>query len=164
MQRKNYLLRTPKKRGGFAMIMAMAVIVVLATIMAVSLAMTSKAAKNTADLYIYEQAVLLSKSAAEYALLRISQEDPCTLNSINFSKDPTNDNDNTASAIYDVNITMRYIYTSPSPCDSAAGISYFDINTSDSNGSVLMDITVTVDDTTVISEPIRFFRRSVQKL
>lgn len=165
MQRKNCLLRTPKnKKSGFAMIMAMAVIVVLATIMAISLAMTSKTAKSTADLYIYEQAILLSKSATEYALLRISQAAPCVETSLNFTKDPFNDDDD--NGIFDINISMRYIYTDLTTCTATGGTNYFTtpITTEESNGSVLMDVTVTVDDDTIVSEPIRYFRRSIQKL
>lgn len=151
MQRKNYLLR---KKSGFAMIMAIGVIVVVATIMALSLAMTAETTKKTTDLYLYEQAVLLSQSAAEYALLRISQDGACShANDLNFVQD----------SIYDINITMHYIYTAPSACANIND-KYFDINTSEQNGSVLMDITVSVNNTTVTSEPITFFRRSIQKL
>lgn len=159
MQRKNYLLR---KRGGFAMIMAIAVIFVIATIMAVSMSMTAQTTKRSADLYVYEQAVLLSKSAAEYALLRISQDGACSHNSLNFTPD-LNNNNSIADDFYDINITMRYIYTAPSPCASSSD-DYFTITTPEQNGSVLMDITVSVDDPTVVSEPITYFRRSIQKL
>ena len=154
MQRKNYLLR---KRTGFAMIMAIGVILVVATIMALSLAMTAETTKKTTDLYLYEQAVLLSQSAAEYALLQISQSAPCSVDNLNFTQD----------SIYDINITVRYIYTAPSPCTiipPPGGTDYFPIATPEQNGSVLMDITVSVNDTTVTSEPITFFRRSIQKL
>ena len=154
MQRKNCLLR---KRTGFAMIMAIGVIVIISTIMALSLAMTAETTKKTTDLYLYEQAVLLSQSAAEYALLQISQSAPCSVDNLNFTQD----------SIYDINITMHYIYTNPSPCTIIplpGGTDYFTIATPEQNGSVLMDITVSVNDTTVTSEPITFFRRSIQKL
>jgi type II secretory pathway pseudopilin PulG len=155
MQRKNYLLR---KRGGFAMIMAIGVIVIISTIMALSLAMTAETTKKTTDLYLYEQAVLLSQSAAEYALLRISQDNnaisPCNVTSLIFTQD----------TIYDINITMKYIYIAPSPCATASD-DYFTITTPEQNGSVLMDITVSVPlDKNVSTEPITYFRRSIQKL
>jgi type II secretory pathway pseudopilin PulG len=151
MQRKNNLLKT-SHRSAIAMIMAISVIVIISTIMALSLALTTQTTKRTADLYIYEQAVLLSKSAAEYALLQISLNPPCSQTNLNFSED-----------YYDINVSMRYIYTVPSPCASSTD-TYFSIATPEQNGSVLMDITVSVDNTTVVNEPIRYFRRSIQKL
>lgn len=159
MQRKNYLL---KKRGGFAMIMAIAVIFAITTIIAISLSMTAQTTKRSTDLYIYEQAVLLSKSAAEYALLRISQDVPCSPTTLNFTPDIDGDGN---PDFYDIDITMKYVYTSPSPCTSSSN-DYFTMtaDNTEQNGSVMMDITVNVNDTNVTSEPITYFRRSIQKL
>ena len=160
MQRKNYILKNirQKYRSGMAMIMAIMVIVILATIMALSLSLTTQTTKRTTDLYIYEQAVLLSQSAAEYALLRISQNPPCTDEStlgLNF----TTDN------IYDINITLKYVYDSNASCIANGGTFYTAVTTEEQNGSVLMDITVSVPiSKNVSTEPIRYFRRSIQKL
>jgi len=149
MQRKNYILKNnPFMKKGIAMIMAIAVIVVISTIMALSLSLTTQTVKKTTDIYLYEQIVLYSKSSAELALLSIAK------NGCQNSFHKTFDN------IYDVNITMKYIYTDTiSGCDK-----YFTIKTPEQNGSVLMDITVSVTDKDIVSEPIRYFRRSIQKL
>jgi hypothetical protein len=154
MQRKNYFLRnsTPKSKSGMAMIMAIMVIVVIATIMALSLSLTTQTSKRTTDIYLYEQAVLYSKSAAELALLDIAQNG-CQ-NSFNATLG------NTGEVQYDVNVTMQYVYTGNSGCNEY--ISY--IQTNEQNGSVLMDITTTLHDPTITTEPIRYFRRSIQKL
>jgi len=160
MQRKNNFLKISyyrKQKTAMAMIMAVAVIVVLGTIMALSLSMTTQTSKRTTDIYLYEQAVLYSKSTAELALLKIA-EDGCQ-NTYNTNFD----------GIYDANITMRYVYTTaetnttggscneyiggPNPTDY--------IQTPEQNGSVLMDITVSTNQGT---EPIRYFRRTIQKL
>lgn len=158
MQRKNSILIS-SKRGGFAMIMAIIVIVVLTTIMALTLTLTSKTTKQTTDLYLREQAVLLSKSAAEYALLAISGHDRGAggntncLGEINASY-PSNG----ADKIFDINVKLQYI-----GLNCANGYNYIStINTPESNGSVLMDITVT--DNNISTEPIRYFRRTLQKL
>lgn len=156
MQRKNYLLkRSPNKnfRSAIAMIMAIVVLVVITTIMALSLSLSTQTTKRTTDLYLYEQAVLLSQSAAEYALLKISQDDPCKLPSLDFRYNNT----------FDVNITMSYIYFSGSSCDTNSISDYTAITYPNSDGSVLMDIAITAnpDGTT---EPIRYFKRSIQKL
>ena len=168
MQRKNNILNTSytkKFRSGIAMIMAIAVIVILATIMALSLALTSQTTKRSTDLYLYEQAVLLSKSATEYALLRISQSPPCTSENalgLNFKPD-LNDN-GIADDIYDINITLKYIYDSDASCIANGGTFYTPVTTPEQNGSVLMDVSVSVTDPTVASEPIRFFKRTIEKL
>ncbi len=161
MQRKNHILmntmQKSSKRGAFAMIMAMAVIVIVGTILALSLSLTNKTTKQTADIYIYEQAVLLSKSAAEYALLRISQAAPCSINNLTFSPPAPLD-------YYNITIDMRYVYDNVATCTAGGATNYFIISTEESNGLVLLDITVEVNDITIISEPIRYFRRSIQKL
>ena len=162
MQRKNNILKRAK--NGMAMIMAIAVIVILATIMALAISLTSQTTKRTTDVYLYEQSVLLAHSAAEYALLRISQDNnstnPCNFIGANFS--PDIDGDGTAD-FYDVNISVRYIYTNfPATCNAAQ--QYITVTTPEQNGSVLIDVSVSVNDTTVASEPIRYFKRTLQKL
>lgn len=155
MQRKNNILRS--SRSGMAMIMAITVIVIIATIMSLSVALTTQTTKKTTDLYLYEQAVLLSHSATEYALLKIAQDGPCSNTALNFTQDD----------IYDINISLKYIYTAPSPCSAAQ--TYTTVQNTgtienDQNGSVLMDVAVSVTDPSVVTEPIRYFRRTIQKL
>jgi len=127
--------------------------VIVATIMALSLSLTTQTAKRTTDLYLYEQSVLLSQSAAEYAMLQLSQATPCSLTPINF----------TYNTIYNVDIDMRYISTVGSTCNGniPAGKSYATVVDPDTDGTVLMDITITAN---AGNEPIRYFRRSIQKL
>lgn len=149
MQRKNYILK--QRKSGFAMIMAITVIVILGTIMALSLSLTSQTAKRTTDLYLYEQTVLYSKSAAELALLDIAQAVPCTHTLRNYPFD---------GGLYNATVRIQYVYRNPSPCVNVND-NYFQINTDEQDGSVLMDITVT---TTAGTEDIRYFRRSIQKL
>jgi len=164
MQRKNSFIRQHSSRNGIAMIMAIAVIIIVSTLMALAISMSSKTSKDTIDLYLYEQSVLLAKSSAEYALLRISLDNnttnPCNVQSLNFSPDVDGDGN---SDFYDVNITVRYSYINyPATCPTSAR--FAPVTTPEQNGSVLLDITVSVDDTTVTTEPIRYFRRSIQKL
>ncbi|PHQ90776.1 MAG: hypothetical protein COB42_04560 [Sulfurimonas sp.] len=161
MQRKNYLLKT-SHRSGVAMIMAVTVIVIVATIMALGLRLSTQTTKRTVDLYVYEQAILLSKSAAEYALLRISEDlsavNRCGHTNLNFRPPaPLN--------FYLINIDILYIYNGiPQGCNGVGVDMYAEVATPEQDGSVLMDITVSVNDPTITSEPIRYFRRSIQKL
>jgi len=152
MQRKNNILNSSRK--GMAMIMAISVIVIMATIMALSLALTTKTTKKTMDLYLYEQSILLSKSATEYVLLRIAQNGPCThINDLSFLQDD----------LYNIDITTRYAYTAPLP--AACPANTITVQTPEQNGSVIIDIAVSVtEDKNATSEPIRYFRRTIQKL
>ena len=161
MQRKNYILN---KRSGFAMIMAIIVVLVISTLMALSLAMTAETGKRTTDLYLYERTVLFSKSATEYGLLKIAQTTPCNWPGENFTIDETDDG--VANGIYDVNISVRYVYTDLATCTATGNTNYFStpITTEEQNGSVLMDVTVSVDPADTLGEPIRYFRRTIQTL
>lgn len=159
MQRKNNILRTNphKKRSGFAMITAIIVIVVISTIMAISLSLTTETTKRTVDLYLYEQAELVAKSAIELTLLEIANRNPSsnclnTYTALPFDANITN--------LFDVNVTMQYIFTNNI---GACNIYINNINTAEQNGSVLMDVVVSTK-TDITTEPIRYFRRSIQKL
>jgi len=160
MQRKNSILNKRAHRPAFAMIMAISVVVIMATIMGLGLMLTAQTTKKTADLYLYEQAVLQAHSAAEYSLLKIAQDGPCThFNDLSFTQD----------GIYKIQITNRFVYTNPLPAgcvnDGSANDNVFTIvTTPEQSGSVLMDVTVSITDPTVVSEPIRYFKRSIQKL
>jgi type II secretory pathway pseudopilin PulG len=154
MQRKNSLLKKSSHRDGMAMIMAIAVIVIIATIMALSLRLTTQTSKKTTDLYLYEQAAILSHSAAEYAMLKMSQANPCSIATINYTYNTT----------YDINTSMLYISTAGSTCESnatAIGRNYGTTAHPTSNGTVIIDVSVMTNQGT---EPIRYFRRSIQKL
>jgi len=158
MQRKNYILNSSRK--GFAMIMAIVVIVIISTIMAMSISMTSQTTKQTTDVYLKEQAKIYAKSAVEYALFKISKENnstqPCSFTGANFTQDD----------IYDINISVSYIYTNFSAVCGDPNIEYRALKTTpEENGSVLLDITVSIPtDRNLSTEPIRYFRRSIQKL
>lgn len=159
MQRQNSILRanTYQKRGGFAMIMAIAVVLVVSTIMALSLSLTTEVTKRTVDLYLYEQAELVAKSAVELTMLEIAQRDPTT-NCLNTYQPPF---DTSITDIFDVNVTVQYVFTNP--VDTCDDMYIDDINTSEQNGSALIDVVVGTD-ANVTTEPIRFFRRTMQKL
>ncbi len=134
------------------MIMAITVIVIIATIMALSVALTSQTTKRTTDIYLYEQASLYAKAASEIALLDIAKNGCQDTNNTIFG--------NAGEIQYDANVTMQYIYTTP----VAGCTQYTTISTPEQNGSVVMDIAVTLHDPSITTEPIRYFRRTIQKL
>ncbi|WP_345980232.1 hypothetical protein [Sulfurimonas sp. HSL3-2] len=158
MQRKNSILRS-SARSGFAMIMAIIVIVVLTTIMALTLNLTSQTTKQTTDLYLREQAILLAKSGAELALLAISGHDRGAGGNTNCLGNVTAVYPAAATPIFNINVDIRYI-----GLNCLNGFNYINaISTPESNGTVLMDVTVT-SVPSVATEPIRYFRRTLQKL
>jgi len=152
MQRKNNILKTnPRKnRSGFAMIMAIIVIVIITTIMALSISLTTQTTKRTTDLYLYEQVALHAKSVAELAMLSIAKNGCQNSYTTDFG-----------GSIYTADVTMRYVYNATvGTCTD-----YFNVTTPEQNGSVLMDVTVSVKaDQNITTEPIRYFRRTIQKL
>jgi hypothetical protein len=165
MQRKNYILKN--SRRGIAMIMAIAVIVILATIMAVSLQITAQTSKQTVNDYLHEQAILLTRSAVEYTLLRISAQDRNTsgcLETLSGAYAPNGIN------MFDINVSIAYIGLSGGSaideCTPAQSyIKNKDVNNSDSKGSILLDVLVsTSPESNITTEPIRYHRRTLQKL
>ena len=139
------------------MIMAVVIMLVVATITMFTLLQTGQTVKRTADLYLYEQAELHTKGAIEYALFKIA-EGGC-YNNLNLTLD----------SIYDINITMSYVYSGAmtnvaggTNCDEFISGPY--ISSPEQNGSVLMDIVVNISATNTGTDPIRYTRRTLQKL
>ncbi|HZF69814.1 type II secretion system protein [Sulfuricurvum sp.] len=166
MQRKNYIL---KKRPGFAMIMAIFMMVLIAGMMAAAISMSSTTTNRTQDDYLHEQAQLIARSATEYAVLAISGHEVNVnqgcINTINMVY-PT-----AANPMFNIRVDMQYILF----YDNAAGVrTAYNCNpitgtggvaqTNESNGTVLMDVTVTSNNGLNIPEPIRYERRTLQKL
>jgi len=70
MQRKNNILN----KSGYILIMAIVFLVIIATIMAFSMRITTQDSKMVLNTYIKNQAELYAKNAAEYALYKISKD------------------------------------------------------------------------------------------
>ena len=161
MQRKNHILnhRRGQNRNGFAMIMAIFFMVLMATMMAYMLESTADTTKRTINEYLLEQAQLIAKSSVEYAILQVS--------------------DYNRSAPAGGGCRNQVVVTYPSSgLIATVDIQYFgfgsldscnnivdDIQTAESNGTMLMDVYVTHDpDILDLTEPIRYHRRTLQKL
>jgi type II secretory pathway pseudopilin PulG len=160
MQRKNNFLN---QRSGFAMIMAIFVIVIIGTLMGLMISMSSTTAKKTTNIYLSEQAVLLAKSATEYAMLAISGYDRVAnggcINQINLTYPSA------ASPIFTISVRLDYIGFATTPFAAGCNNYIGSINTPESIGSVLVDVTVTSNEANLnIGETIRYHRRTLQKL
>ncbi len=152
------------KRNGFAMIMAIFFMILIATLLSYMLSTTTETAKRTTNIYVNEQAQLLAKSAVEYALLRVSGVPRSTTSCVNgFNAQYPQSG---ANAIFDINVSIRYFgfgdYGSGAvtSCNNIVGA----ISTPESNGTMLIDVYVTDNASLNLSEPIRYHRRTLQKL
>ena len=137
------------KRSGFSLLLAIIVMITIATLMALMLSLSSTTAKQTTDIYVSEQTKLLAKSATELALLAISGHNNSLncINNINF----------TFQTNYSVTMKLYYIGNSlPAGCNTIANT----ISTKESNGTVIIDTYVDYNGS---SEPIRYHRRTIQK-
>ena len=149
-------------RKGFSLLTAIIFIVLVATIAALSLSLSSSSAKQTSDIFLREQAELLLQSATEYALLAISAHD---INATNTCLNTINMNyPDAAAPMFDINISINYLGVNlPATCQTLSGNTN-NIVTSDSNVTVIIDTIVqTNTNTAMTTEPIRLHRRTLQK-
>jgi len=148
-------------RKGFSLITALVFMILVATLGALALSLSTTSVKQTSDLYLREQAELLALSATEYAILAISAHDftgtgNC-LNTINstYTQDGT-------TTLFDINITLYYLGNGlPANCNTLTN-NLNNIDTNDSNRTVMID-TIVSSANGIASEPIRYHRRTIQK-
>ena len=130
---------------------AIIVIILIGTVLALAMSLATATSRQTSDLYAKEQAQILARSAAEYALLQISGTDFSTSGCYNTETFTFNG--------FDINITVNYIGTNlPSGCNIAAD----PIATDESNGTAIIDVTVTYAGTST-ADRLRYHRRTIQK-
>jgi type II secretory pathway pseudopilin PulG len=136
-------------RKGFSLLTAIVFLVLIATISALSISLSTQSVKQTGDVLLKSQAELLLRSATEYAMLAISGAPNGCLSDINA----------THNGIFDINISIMYIGNGlPAACPQIGT----DINTSDSNRTVIIDTWVRTK-ADIVTEPIVIHRRTIQK-
>ncbi len=146
-------------RRGFSMLTAMAVIVVISAIGAFILSLSGKMISETTVQFQREQAMLLSKSFTEYAIMAVTANDQNSSNCLN----SINSN---IGGFYDVNVTISYIGRDVS--SSCANVISTDVNTTRSPLTIIIDTDVRYqnpDDPRGASAPwITFHKRTLQKI
>ncbi len=159
MQRKNCILKGRScHRSGIAMIMAIFVVIIIATIMAFSIQMTTKTAKRAVDIYVENQANLFAKNAAEYAVYKISKEKSCVDFSALFTPPIV------LRDYYTVDVSVRYFVSDPNAACPVSDVALTPVGDADAYAYARIDVTVTVDDDDVATEPVRIFRRYVEDI
>ena len=137
-------------RTGFGMIQVIFFMLILSGMLTISMKYATITTKQTADLYIKEQAELFMTSAVELALLGISSHNGQLENIKVISDDKR--------FIADINITTYYLF-------DQIGSRITKIETEESNGLISMDIVVETNNThPKNSREVRLTRRSLQRL
>lgn len=144
------------KRSGFAMIMAIFIIVLVSLGGVMLLGNVSLGNKSAGDNYFRAQAELLASSATEFALMRAQDMNTSgvnCLNNVNISVV-----DASGAAAYNVNVSLQYSFKNAAPANGQC-------NTLSQNSSkdtmVLIDTTVS---TNLSTEEVRVTKRTWQKL
>lgn len=154
------------KRGGFAMILAIFIVVLVSLGGVMLLGKAALGSKFIGDNYLRAQAELLAQSATEFGVMRAQGFDISggrCLENLNITV-----NDSTGTmAMYDANISYAYSFRGDAPggagtlCTAAH---ILDVNTS-KDTMMLMDVTVTTrTDANLSTEQIRIHKRTWQKL
>ena len=92
-------------KKGFSLILAIIFILLVASIGALSMAISSSSAKTSVNLFIHEQAKLLADGAVEYAIMKVQQNDFATTCVDEIEINYPNDTSPTCRA----NISITYI-------------------------------------------------------
>lgn len=143
------------KKKGFAMIIAIFVVVIIAGSGAFLLRNISTGSKSASDNYLRIQADLLAQSATEYALMRAQGVDTTggtCLNQLNITV-----NDASGASMFDINASLAYSFNAAAPAGCTALAS-----STGKKSMVLIDITV--DDNNISTEDIRVHKRTWQQL
>lgn len=139
-------------RKGFSLLTAIVFLVLIATLSALSISLSTQSVKQTSDILLKSQAELLLRSGTEYAMLAMSGHDYSTscLENINM----------THNGIYDINVSIMYIGNGLGGTNCVQLGS--NIDTNESNRTAIIDIWVRTKDR-ITSEPIVMHRRTIQK-
>ena len=159
MQNKNRVL----KRGGFAVIAAVFMMLLITLMLLKMLSYSTDVAARTSNNYLNEQAQLLAFNATEHAVYILSGENRDGGESCTTSIDTHYPS--TGSAMFDINVTIQYIWQNGivftgTGCNNTLTT----VTTADQHGSALIDVYVTSNNSLQLDEPIRFHRRTLQKL
>lgn len=145
-------------RRGFGIWMALAVILVVGTLMGVTMKFASVVPLHTVDSYNRERAELFLQSAFEAALLQISGHDRSAGGCLGSVRILSSD------GLFAADITVsRYYLLAGSSDASLCGALTRPIETEDSHGMVMLEGVVTSRDNSRIAAPIRLIRRSLQR-
>jgi hypothetical protein len=147
------------KKHGFALLTAIILLFLISYFSVTILSLSTTSSSESKDLYLYNQAELLGRSAIELSVLHIGAYDfsqgKCLNNIDMFYPDKNN-------PIFEINVSIRYIGNNICQNSSEYNKSIFisGVQFEDSNISALIDVFV---KSTFFETPISFHRRTLQK-
>ena len=143
------------KRSGFAMILAIFVVVLVALGGVMLLGNAAVGSKSMGDNYLRAQAELLAQSATEFAVMRAQG---FNTNANCLDRLDITINDATGNAMFDANISYAYSFR------GVQNVSCSNILAQNTNKDTMILMDVTVMDHNLSTEPIRVHKRTWQKL
>ncbi|MFA6189136.1 MAG: hypothetical protein WC680_07640 [Sulfuricurvum sp.] len=147
------------KRSGFAMILAIFVVVLVAMGGVLLMHSGAQESKAVGDKYLRAQAQLLAKSATEYAVMRAQGFDTTGGNCLEQLTIAIQDAG--GSTMFNANVSMRYSFRGTKPAGGGACTPLAENTGKES--TILVDVVVTTDNN-LSTEPIRVHERSWQTL
>ena len=158
------------QRKAFSMLTAIFVIVLMSTVAMLVMSLTGKIVKETTAQYQKEQAVLLSKSYTEYAIMAVMSNDRNATDCIENIDGRIGADVNNGQG-YLINTRIAYIADSNARVGTCAATRILDdsgITTAESALSVIVDVYVRYrdpDHPTVSTAPwVTYHRRTLQKI
>jgi len=158
-------------RKGFSLVTAIIFIVLIATLGMFSLNISATTARQTTHIFLREQAELLAQGATEIAifnLLRVDFTQAANCASLDENAVivpqtfyPTGAQN---TSLFDIRVTINRVFGTIGACDGTAGrgTAVIPVGTSASIGTIILDVTVTSTKPNVF--PVRYTRRTIQKL
>lgn len=150
------------KRSGFAMILAILVVVLIALGGVLLLSNASKGAKSVGDNYVRAQAELLAESATEFGVMRAQGFDHGGGNCLNNMTITVYNSDGQAAGneMFDITVTYAYSFRNPAGAFNNA----CNLLTDNTGKDTMMLMDVTVVDHNLTTEGVRVHKRTWQKL
>lgn len=144
-----------KQREAFSLIMAIVVIVLMATVAMLILNMSGKMVKTTTSQYQKEQAILYAKSYTEYAIMGVMANDRNTTTCL--------DNINATIDNYTIKTIISYI--GDSEVSSCTNVISNAVVTPESPLNIIIDVFVSYPDADHPDDlNMTYHRRSLQKI
>jgi len=152
------------RKKGFGLITAIVLLVLISTVAMMILSITTTSSKKATDDYLRIQAEMLSRSATEFAIMRVQGFDRSGGNCL--------ENLDITATPFDINVTINYLFNGNKPVNCADSNVWASAETTplvdpDLSGTVIMDVVVTehMDGSPADwnKEPIRIHKRTIQK-
>lgn len=160
MQRQIRILNTRGGRGAFALIAAVFLMLIISMLLLKMMSYSAQNAQEVTDDYLLEQAQLAAYGATEYAMLKISADDRTSACTDSF----TLNYPSSGTKLFNVAVNVDYVWFNGTAPTLASCASSFNVTNPEQDGSAYIDVIVTSDPGLGLDEPIRFHRKTLQKL